>query len=254
MAYRSDATSAAVGAGLPAIALQLHDAGARARSRRAIAPGQNPRRRHLSRHRLPGEEPSVHRQHHGLPQSCRNGRTLFTSEQFHVVAITDLHIANLPDEHYTPYDSGIAGDHFVKNPDGSVLHRPGVARPQRLSRLHAAADHAPGGARSTRLRPHRHRRLLERHGRALGLHRSQDHARQHRSSHRRAGLHHAYRDTSRDPQCVRHGELPRHLRWPADASARSTAVRSNPCFLCRRPALRGHLDRATTPLHGTIFV
>jgi alpha-glucosidase len=41
-------------------------------------------------------------------------------DNFHVVAITDLHIANLPDHHYFPYDSGIAGDHFVKNPDGSV--------------------------------------------------------------------------------------------------------------------------------------
>lgn len=42
------------------------------------------------------------------------------SENFHVVAITDLHIAKLPDQNYFPYDSGMAGDHFVKNPDGSV--------------------------------------------------------------------------------------------------------------------------------------
>ena len=42
------------------------------------------------------------------------------AENFHVVAITDLHIANLPGQGYVPYDSGIAGDHFVKNPDGSV--------------------------------------------------------------------------------------------------------------------------------------
>ena len=41
-------------------------------------------------------------------------------EDFHVVAITDLHIADLPNAHYAPYDSGIAGDHFVKNPDGSI--------------------------------------------------------------------------------------------------------------------------------------
>jgi alpha-glucosidase len=41
------------------------------------------------------------------------------SENFHVVAITDLHIANLPQQSYLPYDSGIAGDHFVKNPDGT---------------------------------------------------------------------------------------------------------------------------------------
>jgi alpha-glucosidase len=39
---------------------------------------------------------------------------------FHVVAITDLHIAKAPDEGYAPYDSGIAGEHFVHSPDGSV--------------------------------------------------------------------------------------------------------------------------------------
>lgn len=41
-------------------------------------------------------------------------------QQFHIVTITDLHIAKLPDAGYAPYDSGMAGDHFVKNPDGSV--------------------------------------------------------------------------------------------------------------------------------------
>jgi alpha-glucosidase len=42
------------------------------------------------------------------------------AENFHVVAISDPHIANLPGQKYSPYDSGIAGDHFVKNLDGSV--------------------------------------------------------------------------------------------------------------------------------------
>jgi alpha-glucosidase len=41
-------------------------------------------------------------------------------ENFHVVVITDLHIARLPNAGYAPYDSGVAGDHFVKNPDGST--------------------------------------------------------------------------------------------------------------------------------------
>ncbi|MDQ2835251.1 MAG: DUF5110 domain-containing protein [Acidobacteriota bacterium] len=41
-------------------------------------------------------------------------------ENFHVVAITDLHIANLPNHNYAPYDTGVAGHHFVTNPDGSV--------------------------------------------------------------------------------------------------------------------------------------
>ena len=43
-----------------------------------------------------------------------------TGEHFKVVVITDLHIARQPNVGYAPYDSGIAGDHFVKNPDGSI--------------------------------------------------------------------------------------------------------------------------------------
>ncbi|MCU1269434.1 MAG: Alpha-glucosidase 2 [Acidobacteriaceae bacterium] len=42
-------------------------------------------------------------------------------QNFHVVAITDLHIAAVPGAGYVPYDSGVAGDHFVKNPDGSIF-------------------------------------------------------------------------------------------------------------------------------------
>jgi len=38
-----------------------------------------------------------------------------------LVTITDLHIAAAPGEHYAPYDSGVAGDHFLKRPDGSVF-------------------------------------------------------------------------------------------------------------------------------------
>ena len=46
-------------------------------------------------------------------------RTLH-AENLHVVAITDLHIANQPNRQYAPYDSGMAQDRFVHNPDGSV--------------------------------------------------------------------------------------------------------------------------------------
>ena len=37
-----------------------------------------------------------------------------SAEHFHTVAITDLHIAELPNQNYAPYNSGKAGDHFVK--------------------------------------------------------------------------------------------------------------------------------------------
>jgi alpha-glucosidase len=40
-------------------------------------------------------------------------------QHFHLVTITDLHIAHLPKQGYEPYDSGHAGDHFVKTADGS---------------------------------------------------------------------------------------------------------------------------------------
>ena len=46
------------------------------------------------------------------------------AKDFHLVTITDLHIADLPASNYHPYDSGIAGDHFVKSPDGTVYVGP----------------------------------------------------------------------------------------------------------------------------------
>ena len=42
------------------------------------------------------------------------------ADHFKTVVITDLHIADLPNSGYKPYDEGVAGDHFVKNPDGST--------------------------------------------------------------------------------------------------------------------------------------
>jgi alpha-glucosidase len=40
------------------------------------------------------------------------------ADNWRVVAITDLHLKK--ERGYKPYDEGTAGDHFVKNPDGSV--------------------------------------------------------------------------------------------------------------------------------------
>ncbi len=42
------------------------------------------------------------------------------AENFSTVAIVDLHVAKLPNAEYAPYDTGVAGDHFVKMPDGST--------------------------------------------------------------------------------------------------------------------------------------
>jgi alpha-glucosidase len=41
------------------------------------------------------------------------------AEHLHTVVITDLHVGDLPNAGYKPYDEGEAGNYFVKNPDGS---------------------------------------------------------------------------------------------------------------------------------------
>lgn len=45
----------------------------------------------------------------------------FRAQGFHTILITDLHIKKDPNHGYAPYDSGIKGDVFVKNPDGSIF-------------------------------------------------------------------------------------------------------------------------------------
>ncbi|HEX3398113.1 MAG TPA: TIM-barrel domain-containing protein [Steroidobacteraceae bacterium] len=51
-----------------------------------------------------------------LPALARDLR----QQGMRLVTITDLHIAAASDQGYVPYDSGIAGDHFLKRPDGSL--------------------------------------------------------------------------------------------------------------------------------------
>ncbi len=41
-------------------------------------------------------------------------------QDFKLIVITDLHVARQPNADYAPYDSGVAGDHFLKNADGSM--------------------------------------------------------------------------------------------------------------------------------------
>ena len=43
------------------------------------------------------------------------------AEGIKLVTITDLHVADVPNEGYAPYDTGIALDAFVHNPDGSLF-------------------------------------------------------------------------------------------------------------------------------------
>ncbi|USI75003.1 glycoside hydrolase family 31 protein [Sphingomonas morindae] len=46
------------------------------------------------------------------------------AEGLKIVAITDLHIPALPGAGYAPYESGLAGHHFVRKPDGSLYVAP----------------------------------------------------------------------------------------------------------------------------------
>jgi alpha-glucosidase len=41
-----------------------------------------------------------------------------------LVAITDLHVAYLPNQDYSPFDTGLAGNHFVHKADGSLYVAP----------------------------------------------------------------------------------------------------------------------------------
>jgi alpha-glucosidase len=50
--------------------------------------------------------------------------TDMASDGFRLVAITDLHIAYLPNQGYAPFDTGMAGHHFVRKADGSLYVAP----------------------------------------------------------------------------------------------------------------------------------
>lgn len=46
------------------------------------------------------------------------------AEKIATIPIVDLHIGHLPNAGYAPFDSGMAGDHFLKNADGSLYVAP----------------------------------------------------------------------------------------------------------------------------------
>ena len=85
------------------------------------------------------------------------------AENFHVVAITDLHIAKYPNHGYTPYDSGIANDEFVKNPDGSVYSGVVWPGPSVFPDFTRQANARVVGHSLSQLLRDEHCRLLERH-------------------------------------------------------------------------------------------
>ena len=117
--HRHAAASSAVVARFPAVSLQLHARIPATGGRQSPARRQDSLRRALSRHRLPVPQPSVHRRSGHLSRISRTSSPTSASSTFNLVVITDLHIAHVANQGYMPYDTGHAGDHFVKNPDGS---------------------------------------------------------------------------------------------------------------------------------------
>ena len=72
------------------------------------------------------------------------------AEHFRTVVITDLHIADLPNQNYAPYDSGKAGDHFVKAQRRRITSDPSGPVPASSRTSLASPDSRPGGEASTR--------------------------------------------------------------------------------------------------------
>ena len=46
------------------------------------------------------------------------------ADNLHLILITDLHVADAPNQGYAPYDTGMAAGVFLKNPDGSTFVGP----------------------------------------------------------------------------------------------------------------------------------
>ena len=90
-----------------------------------------------------------------LPALARDLR----GQGLRLVVITDLHVAAAPGQGYAPYDSGIAGDHFLKQPDGAVYV--GQVWPLGISRFYPPRYARVVGLFVPRFRGGRHRRLLE---------------------------------------------------------------------------------------------
>ena len=174
------------------------------------------------------------------------------AENFHLVAIADLHIANLPNSGYVPYDSGIAGDHFVHNPDGTVYTGVVWPGPAVFPDFTQQQSRAWFGT-------------LYRDFYSMGVAGFWDDMNEpsifnsptktmpedvvHRIDE--PGFITAHRHPRRDPRRLRNGELTRHLRGPAQAQSRPAPVCPHPCLLRRRPALRRHLDRRQQQPPGT---
>lgn len=68
------------------------------------------------------------------------------AQNLHVVTVTDLHVPAVPNAGYAPYDTGVAGNHFIHNPDGSIFTGPVWPGPSAFPDFTRAATRAWWGA------------------------------------------------------------------------------------------------------------
>ena len=124
---------------LPAVALHLHAGVPAARRRRTPAPRQDPRRRPLARHRLSEGQHALHRRSRPLSQVPGDGEAAREATTSTWSSSPTSTSRDKPGIGYGPYDSGIAGDHFLKNPDGTTYVGKVWPGDVGLPRLHAGA-------------------------------------------------------------------------------------------------------------------
>ena len=135
----------------------------------ACAPITDSGRRAVPRHRLPGPQSPVHRQHRDLPRPramCRRPAGAGTAPGDRSPTCTSRTRRTRATR---PTTAGSAADIFVKNPDGSDLRRQGVAGAERCSPTSAAPGAQVVGRAVRRFRQDGRQRLLERHERAVDL-------------------------------------------------------------------------------------
>ena len=163
---------------------------------------------------------------------------------FKLVTITDLHVAYLPDQGYAPYDSGAAGDHFVKNADGSIYVAPVWPGPSVFPDFTRASTRAWWGSL--------YKDFIA--DGFAGFWNDMNEPAVFETPTKTMPLDNRHRIEGDDfaPRTASHAEI--HNVYGMENSratfegmerlrAQHPAVRDDPRLLCRRPALRRHLDR-----------
>ena len=165
-------------------------------------------------------------------------------QHFHLVLITDLHIAHAANQGYAPYDTGEAGNHFVKKADGSEyvgIVWPGPAVFPDFTRSKTRdwwgglykefVQNGIAGFWNDMNEP----AVFDGPGKTMPL--DNIHRIEEPGFATRTATH------SEIHNVCRTGECPRNLRGPAQAASQRASICPDPRDVRRRTTLRIHLDR-----------